>query len=377
MESYDVIVLGAGGVGSAAMFHLARRGAKVLGLDRFEPPHNHGSSHGRTRVIRQAYFEHADYVPLLKRAYELWAELSEFVGKRLYHETGVLVIGPPKGHVVPGVLTAVNLHGLEVDHLTVGQCRRCFPMFQLPGEWEAAFEPRAGYLDVEDCLDAHLAESQKLGAELRTGVTVKCWRADGNAVTVETDGGSFSAANLVIAAGSWSGPLLADLGMCLQVRRKSMFWYPIGDDSLRADHGCPVYLFETPAGVFYGVPQVDERGFKVAEHSGGQPIADPLAVNRDLDPSDQSHIESFLSKHIPKVCRPFLKHCVCLYTISPDEHFIVDLHPRHPQVCFAAGLSGHGFKFTSVLGEMLADLALNRTTNSPIGFLSCQRFGEV
>ena len=173
MASYDVIVLGAGGVGSAAMFHLARRGVKVLGLDRFSPPHNHGSSHGRTRVIRQAYFEHADYVPLLLRAYELWGELSELVGKRLYHETGVLVIGPPSGHVVPGVLNAANLHGLEVDHLTAEQCRRCFPMFRLPDEWEAAFEAHAGYLDVEDCVEAHLGEAQKAGAELRTGVTVQ------------------------------------------------------------------------------------------------------------------------------------------------------------------------------------------------------------
>ena len=377
MESYDVIVFGAGGVGSAAMFHLARRGAKVLGLDRFEPPHNHGSSHGRTRVIRQAYFEHADYVPLLKRAYELWAELSQLCGQKLYHETGVLVIGPRDGHVVPGVLHAAKTHGLEVDHLSAEKCRRCFPMFQLPGEWDAAFEPRAGYLDVEDCLEAHLAEAQNLGAELRTGVTVNRWRSSGNTVTVETDAGAFKAAKLVIAAGSWSGTLLADLGIRLEVRRKSMFWYPIGDDSLRADRGCPVYLFETPAGVFYGVPQVDERGFKVAEHSGGQPIDDPLAVNRDLDAVDQEHIESFLSKHIPKVGRPFLKHCVCLYTMSPDENFIVDVHPNYENVAFAAGLSGHGFKFTSVLGEALADLALNRTTDLPIGFLSCQRIGEV
>ena len=164
---------------------------------------------------------------------------------------------------------------------------------------------------------------------------------------------------MVVAAGSWAGTLLADLNIALEVWRKSMFWYPIADDSLRSDHGCPVYLFETPAGVFYGVPQVDERGFKVAEHSGGQVVSDPLSVNRDLDPSDQAHIESFLSKHIPQVGRPFLKHCVCLYTMSPDENFVVDVHPKHANVVFAAGLSGHGFKFTSVLGESLADLAID------------------
>ena len=164
------------------------------------------------------------------RSYELWRELSELVGKRLYHETGVLVIGSRDGHAVSGVLKAAKLHGLDVDHLTAQQCRQCFPMYALPDAWEAVFEPHAGYLDVEDCLEAHLAEAKKLGAELRTGVTVNRWLADGHGVTVETDAGSFSAAKLVIAAGSWSGPLLADLGIRLQVRRKSMFWYPVGDE---------------------------------------------------------------------------------------------------------------------------------------------------
>ena len=157
-----------------------------------------------------------------------------------------------------------------------GSAGGAFRRFELPDEWEAAFEAQAGYLDVEDCVEAHLGEAQKAGAELRTGVTVNRWQSDGKSVVVETDAGEFRAAKLVVAAGSWAGTLLADLNISLEVRRKSMFWYPIGDDSLRADHGCPVYLFETPAGVFYGVPQVDERGFKVAEHSGGQPIDDPL-----------------------------------------------------------------------------------------------------
>ncbi len=186
-SNYDVIVLGAGGVGSAAMFHLARRGAKVLGIDRFSPPHNHGSSHGRTRVIRQAYFEHADHVPLLKRAYELWEELSQLCGKKLYHETGVLVIGPPSGHAVPGVLHAAKTHGLEVDHLSAEKCRKRFPQFQLPDAWEAVFEPQAGYLDVEDCVEAHLFESQRLGAELLRNVEVYRWRPKDGGGLVETN----------------------------------------------------------------------------------------------------------------------------------------------------------------------------------------------
>jgi monomeric sarcosine oxidase len=363
-------------VGSAALFHLARRGAKVQGLDRFPPGHDRGSSHGRTRVIRQAYFEHPNYVPLLLRAYELWQELSQGCGKQLYHEIGLLQIGPPDGHVVPGVLKAARLHRLNVDHLSAQQAQRCFPGLRVPDGWEAVFEQRAGYLDVEDCVLAHLAEAQKLGAELRTGVEVRGWRVESGAVVVETDAGRFQCDKLVIAAGPWADSFLNDLGIQLTVLRSPVFWYPINDESLRAERGCPAYLFDTPE-CPYGIPQVDDFGFKIAEHSGAQEprlVDDALQVNRELRPADQARIETFLSEHIPGVGRPLLHHSVCLYTMSPDENFIVDVHPEHPQVTFAAGLSGHGFKFTCVLGEILADLALYGRTDHPIDFLTCRRF---
>ena len=246
MESYDAIVIGTGGVGSATLYHLASRGAKVLGLDRFPPGHDRGSSHGRTRVIRQAYFEHPDYVPLLLRAYELWDELSQRCGKQLYHEIGLIQFGPPDGHVVPGVLKAARLHGLKIDHLTAQQAQRCFPAFRVPDDWEAAFEPRAGYLAVEDCVLAHLDEAQKHGAELRTGVEVFGWQANAGGVIVETNAGKFHAAKLVIAAGPWASSFLNTLGIKLTVLRSPVFWYPVTNDLLRADHGCPAYLFDTP-----------------------------------------------------------------------------------------------------------------------------------
>lgn len=378
MQTYDTIVIGTGGVGSATLYHLAKRGAKVLGLDRFAPGHDRGSSHGRTRVIRQAYFEHPDYVPLLLRAYELWAELSERSGKQLYHEIGVLQIGPREGHVVPGVLKAAQLHGLKVDHLTAEESQRRFPAFRVPDGWEAVFEPRAGYLDVEDCVLAHLAEAQKLDAMVRTGVTVNSWCSDGAGVVVETDDGSFRAGKLVIAAGAWANSFLSQLGIALTVLRSPVFWFPITDDSLRADRGCPVYLFDTPH-TQYGIPQVDDFGFKIAEHSAphaARLVDNPLTVNRELNPAEQAHVEEFLSTHIPGVGRTLLHHSLCFYTMSPDENFIIDLHPEHPQVAFAAGLSGHGFKFTSVLGEIMADLAIAGRTQHPIEFLSCRRFAK-
>ncbi|HEY2761829.1 MAG TPA: N-methyl-L-tryptophan oxidase [Pirellulales bacterium] len=377
MPTYDVIVLGCGGVGSAALYHLAKRGVQVLGLDQFPPGHNRGSSHGRTRIIRQAYFEHPDYVPLLLRAYELWQELSDHYGKQLYHEIGLLQIGPPDGHVVPGVLQAARSHGLAVDHLTAQQPQRCFSAFHVPSGWEAVFEQRAGYLDVEDCVLAHLVEAQKLEAELRTGVIVQSWQANGDSVTVETNQGTFQAAKLVISAGSWADSFLNHLDFGLKIRRKEVFWFPIGDDSFRADRGCPAYLFETSDGIFYGIPLVDKWGLKVARHNGGQLVTDPLAIDREVDHNERQDIQRFLSHHLPGIDRPFIDHSVCLYTMSPDENFIVDVHPQYPQVSFATGLSGHGFKFTCVLGEILADLALEGHTRHPIGFLNCRRFRTV
>jgi sarcosine oxidase len=378
-KTYDVIVIGAGGVGSAALYHLAQRGVKVLGLDRFPPGHDRGSSHGRTRIIRQAYFEHPDYVPLLLRAYELWDELSQRSGRKLYHEIGLLQTGRPDGQVIPGVLKAAQLHGLQIDRLTARQAMKCFPAFNIPDQWEAAFEQRAGYLEVENCVQAHCSQAQQLGAELRTDVEVRGWHAAADHVTVETTAGQFSAAKLVIVVGGWAGQLLANLGIPLTVLRAPVFWYPITSDTLRADRGCPAYLFDTHE-CLYGIPQVDEFGFKIAEHGSRekkQSPADPLLVDRKLDVHDQTRVEDFLQQHIPSVGWPHLHHSVCLYTMSPDENFIVDVHPQHPQVCFAAGLSGHGFKFTCVLGEILADLALAGRTRHPIGFLNCRRFGTV
>jgi len=380
LPSYDVIVLGTGGVGSAAMFHLAKRGAKVLGLDRFPPGHDRGSSHGRTRIIRQAYFEHPDYVPLLKRAYELWEDLSERSGKQLYHEIGLLQIGPADGRVIPGVLESARRHGLQVEHLTAQEATSRFPGFQVSSIWEAVFEKHAGYLDVEDCVLAHHAEARKLGAHVLTDRTATGWRADGDAVVVHTRTSEFRAAKLVIAAGPWADSFLGELGIKLEVRRQPVFWYPIQDERLRAANGCPAYLFESwprGSGVFYGIPQVDDWGFKIAQHDCGQAVDIPDRVDRDIRDSEVRLMDMIAASLVPRLGRPHLHHSVCLYTMSPDENFIVDLHSAHPNVAFGAGLSGHGFKFTCVLGEILADLALDGRTDHPIGFLNCRRFSAV
>jgi sarcosine oxidase len=373
---YDVIVLGTGGVGSAAACHLARRGLRVLGLDRFAAGHERGSSHGQTRVIRQAYFEHPDYVPLLLRAYVLWQELSMLAGQQLLHEAGLLQVGPAAGQVLAGVRRAAHEHGLSIENLSARQAMQRFPAFQIPDHWEAAFERRAGYLAVEDCVRAHRQAAQQAGAVLLDQVSVRAWGASGSSmVEVDSDAGCFRATGLVVTAGAWAGELLAGLGLRLSVLRKPLYWYPAEDAALRVEQGCPTWLFDTPEGVFYGFPQLDALGVKAARHSGGDPVTDPLLLDRRLDTREQASVEAFLSRHLPGVGRPHLQHSTCMYTMSADSDFIVDLHPQYPQVAFAAGLSGHGFKFTSVLGEALADLVQQGHSNLPIGFLNCRRAG--
>ncbi|WP_428304574.1 N-methyl-L-tryptophan oxidase [Lacipirellula sp.] len=374
---YDVIVLGAGGVGTAAMWQLAARGLRVLGIDRFDPPHSHGSSHGRTRIIRQAYFEHTDYVPLLLESYRLWEELEHQTGEQLKLETGLLEVGPADGIVVPGVLAAARQHQLSVEELTAAEIANRWPAFRMPpsSDVTGVFEPRAGLLFVEQCVAACLAEAKRHGAELLTNVEVIDWNADAAAgIVVRTTAGEFRANRLVITAGAWAGSLLQSLGVPLEVRRKPLMWYDSTAPAQTAASAFPCFLFELSHAVFYGFPAVDEQGVKVAEHSGGEPIADPLQVDRQLRASDTPLVDQFVRDFIPSLQTPCRDHAVCLYTMSPDEHFIVDRHPADPRVVFAAGLSGHGFKFTPVLGEALAELATEGVTRQPTAFLSLERF---
>jgi len=231
----------------------------------------------------------------------------------------------------------------------------------------------AGYLDVEDCTIAHAEEAQARGAELHVGEEVRGWNATAQGVEVETDRARYQAGALVVTAGAWAGSLLADLGLPLEVLRKPLFWFRTETDAYRVDRGCPCYLFETPEGNFYGFPDLEPYGLKCAEHSNGQLVHDPLRLDRELNRDDQLRVENFLSGHLPGVSRTLSRHAVCMYTVTPDTNFVVDRHPEHPQIVFAAGLSGHGYKFTPMLGEAIADLAIEGRTKLPIGFLARQR----
>ncbi len=372
----DVIIVGTGGVGSAAAFHLANRGLRVIGLDRFPGGHDRGSSHGQSRIIRLAYFEHPDYVPLLFRAYDHWADLERRCGKKLFHQVGFLEVGPPDGALIPGVLASSQKYRLPLNQLDEHAFRQRFPGFVLPEGSVALFEQRAGLLLVEECVRAHLAEAKRLGAVFYHGEEVRDWSATGDSVTVATDRNAYTAGALILTAGPWAGQVLTNLRLPLQVRRKHLHWLRGNVPEYDLHAGCPCYYFETSDGSFYGMPQIDARGVKVAEHTGGAVVADPLADDRLPEPRDTERVLAFTARTMPRLSRDRLEHAVCYYTMTPDENFIVDRHPEHANVALAAGLSGHGFKFAPVLGEVLADLATTGQTALPIGFLGLGRFSR-
>lgn len=373
MKQYEAIVLGVGGVGSAALYHLARRGVRALGIEQFELAHDRGSSHGQSRLIRQSYFEHPDYVPLVQRAFDGWHELETAVGERLYHPVGLIEIGSPEGEVIQGVRASAAEHDLPIENLSAQEAMQRFGGLHVPEGLEAVYEARAGYLMVERCVMAHAMAAQRLGAELHTGETVRRWRPDGAGVVVETDRGDYAAAKLIVTAGPWAGPLLGELGIRLEVRRKSLFWFRTRGQECRGDRGFPGFYFDLGEKHFYGVPQIDELGVKVAEHSGGRVVEDPAAVDREVDPAEELRVAEFLRRYLPAATTERTAHAACMYTMSPDGHFILDAHPQYPQVALAAGLSGHGFKFSGVLGEELARLAIEGELDPRARFLSASR----
>jgi len=376
MERFDVIVVGLGGIGSAAAFHLAARGTRVLGLDRFPIAHDRGSSHGQTRLIRRAYFEHPDYVPLLDRAYALWHDLEARSGRRLLVEAGLLLAGPRESDVLAGAIAAAERHAISIEQLCAADACRRWPQFTLPEGWVAVHEPQAGYLFVEACVAAHAAAAEAAGAIMRTATDVRSWRPGAEGVVVTTDTGEIAADKLVLAPGPWASGLLDLPGIPLVVLRKSLFWYrpEAGQAAEFAAGTLPCFAFARPDGFFYGFPALDGRGVKIAEHTGGTVVADPLAIDRTIDAGERHTLAGVIAAHLPRLGTAVTDHAACLYTMSPDHHFLVGLHPDHARVAIAAGFSGHGFKFASVIGEALADLALTGTTPLPLGFLSPTRF---
>jgi sarcosine oxidase len=356
-KRYNAIVLGLGAMGSATLCQLALRGWRVLGLEQFPQGHSLGSSHGDSRIIRETYFEHPLYVPLVRRAHELWRELEERSGAALMTINGGLMIGPPDGVVVSGTLRSVAEHDLPHEVLTREETRERFPAFHLAEGLVAVLDPRAGYLDPEECNRAHIDVAREAGAEVRFDEPGQ-WMPDGDGVRVTTAAGSYVADRLVIAGGAWSGELLRDLQLPLTIERQSVFWL---EPELEAEQynraQFPIYAYEYKRGsICYGFPRL-ARGVKASVMHDGETSEHVDRVRRTLDEKEVVPLRNALRPVLPALAEAAVRESsVCIFTNTPDHDFIVDFHPAYPQVLVSSACSGHGFKFASALGEVHADL---------------------
>jgi len=378
MERYDTIVVGLGAMGSAAAFHLARRGRRVLGLEQFTLAHDRGSSHGRSRVTRQAYFEAPAYVPLLRRANELWTQLQRDAGARLLEITGGLMLGPPDSGVIQGTLASARTHGLPHEILDAPEVRRRFPAFSLDDRNIGVLDKVAGVLFPEDCLRAHAAAATRASADLHWQEPVVTWKATGDSVEVRTARDTYAADHLVLCAGPWMANLLPSLGLPLTVERNVLYWLrPTTDLALFAPDRFPVFIIEyEPGKLFYGFPTLGDDGVKVARHHTGTSCS-PTDIRREVHQDEIREARSILERTLPTLDGDLLAATTCMYTNAPDGHFIIDRHPHHPNVILASPCSGHGFKFAPVIGEVLADLACDGRTAHPIDMFCLQRFEQA
>lgn len=373
--TYDVIVLGLGGMGSAAAYHLARRGRRVLGLDRHSPAHDQGSSHGRSRIIREAYWEHPSYVPLVQRAYELWADLERAGGRSLLLKTGGINIGVPHSDLVRGALESARIHRLTHEVIDAAAIRRRFPVFQPSDDMVGVYEPRAGILVPEECVLAHLEQAARAGAELHHEEPVLTWRATSSGIDVRTPRGHYQGDRLVIAAGPWAPQVLADLRLPFVIERQVIAWFrPTAPAESFDPSQCPVHIWQTAGRLYYGFPQLGDGGVKIAEHAAGDPTTADT-IRREIASEEIEELRrDFVARYIPAANGEVLATSTCMYTMTPDTHFVIDHHPGHPNVIIACGFSGHGFKFAPVVGEILAGLTLDGTTRHDIAHFAVDRF---
>lgn len=379
---YDVIVLGLGGMGSSAAYHLAARNQRVLGLERYGSPHDRGSSHGHSRVIRQSYFEHPAYVPLLLRAYELWERLEHETGRDLMTLCGGLMIGGAQSNVVAGSLASAREHDLPHEILGAAEIRKHYPSLSPQDEEIAFYEKRAGWVHPEETVRAHLDRAGAMGAELHFHEPVTKWeaKANGDGVIVTTGQAEYYASRLVIAPGAWAPETLAALGLPLQVERQILFWFePTRNPAAFDPARFPIYIWECEDGVqFYGfptqtgVPGVKTAFYRTAQVGLGQTCS-PETIDRTVHPHEVEVMRSYLAPRLPALNGQFLDARTCFYTTTPDEHFVIARHPEHQQVAIACGFSGHGYKFASVVGEILADLSCEGSTSHPIELFAPQR----
>jgi sarcosine oxidase len=359
--SFDVIVLGLGGIGSGVLHQLAARGLRVLGIEQFDVPNTHGSSHGHSRIIRQAYFEDARYVPLARRAYELWDALSLECGETRRTPLGVLNMGPPDDAEMLGVAGSVSQHGLVHERLDAEEIRARFPALRPDVSDIGIYEAHGGALPPERCVRAQVEVARRLGAEVRVHERATRVSPDRRGVEIVTDKGTYNAGHLVVCSGAWlatpDSPVRLDAS--LWIERQMQFWFEPKKPELFERGRLPAFVQFLRGDAFYAIPSFGAPGVKVARHHGGQRVNDPNRLERTPNADDLRVIRRFLKERLPDADGRLLEAQVCMYTNTKDNHFMVGRHPEHERVLVAGAFCGHGFKFAPVIGEGLADLVLN------------------
>jgi sarcosine oxidase len=374
MTHFEVVVCGLGVTGSAALHQLAGRGVRVLGLERFRPGHERGSSHGETRIIRLGYFEHPSYVPLVRSAYANWREIEVAAARRLLHVTGIAEIGPPGGVLVAGTLASVAQYGLRHEILAAGELMQRFPAFRVPSDYVGVLQPDGGYLEAESSIEAMVSLAKAKGAEIRSGETIAAIEPAANGVRVATDRGVIEAEVAIVALGPWVKALLPDLPAPIRVTRQVMAWFEPLDPAPFAAGRLPVFLLESRHGIHYGFPPSRAGLIKVAKHHHRDQSVDAEAYDRTVSADDEMLVRAAIAEHLPPANGRLIKAKTCLYTKTPDGDFIIDRLPGAPQIVVASPCSGHGFKFAPAVGEILADLATTGTTAHDISRFALERF---
>ena len=374
MPSFDAIVIGAGGMGSAAVYHLARRGLKVLGLERYDIPHEMGSSHGYSRMIRYTLQEHPSYVPLVRRAYELWHELEETAGEKLVVTTGSVRAGPADSPYFQKAKESCDLHNIPYEILTAAEINKRFPGYRFPEEITSIYQADGGFLLPEECIVSHVRAAEAAGAVVHTQETVLDWEPQGGGVQVRTGRDTYTADRLVVTAGPWAAKLVPELAAYAVPERQVLGWFQPERPELFTPETFPVFGVLTEEGRYYGFPSYTVPGFKIGRSHHLEQKVDPDLMDREVHAEDEAILRQAVSRYFPLAAGELLDRKTCIYTNTPDEHFMIGVLPEHPQVSVAAGFSGHGFKFASVIGEIMADLAQEGETEHDISLFRLDRF---
>jgi sarcosine oxidase len=380
-SNYDAIVIGVGSMGAAACWYLAKRDYKVLGLEQFDIPHEQGSHAGQSRIIRKAYFEHIDYVPLLERAYLNWNELETITSSRVYYKTGLIYFGSPDARLIKGTREASHQYNIPLDILTHEAANIRYPMIHFPRHFQILFEPDAGFVTPEKAIALYVSDAIQRNADIRGREKVLEWHKKKSVISVITNKNIYQTDRLIICAGAWSGKLIPSLPATLKVTKQIVGWMkPKKWNEFSLGNFPCWFLSDDDSNMFYGFPILPAKyfggpiGFKLALHKHGVEV-DPDHVDRNIQQKDEELLNNILKKYMPDASGSTLTLKSCLYTNSEDENFIIDHLPGYDgKVTIAAGFSGHGFKFVSVIGEILADLAVKGETDLPIEFLRLSRF---